>query len=303
MTNLLTSFFSITVGATGSGNATLKNSAIWVGLIISLAIVLALYALRSVGLYMLAKKQGLKKCGLAFVPFVWMYIACKLVGKARIFNKPIENLALIFCIIFAVAEFLTIAYEFIIYFPLFEYSIIRNGATFVGSASGAGEMIKYMSIDETTGIFVAEQILPFGLSIATVNKILDVIYYVSSLFDIASIIITVTVYLNLFRKFWPQHYMLAGLLSVFLGLFPIFVFVIRNKSAIDYAEYMRARYQRYNPYGNPYNNPYNNQQNNGGYNGASAQAPFEDFEDKKNKVPEEPFKDFEDKKKDPFDEF
>ena len=300
MTNLLNSFYSISVGTASSGTMPLKDGVVWVGLAISLAIVLLLYALRSVGLFVLAKKQGIKKAGLAFVPAVWIYIACKLVGKTRFFNKPIEKLALIFTIIFAVSEILTIVYEFIIYFPLFEYAFIHDGAIFVGSASGAGEMLRYMSIDETTGIFVAEQIFPFGLSIGKVNKILDVIYYVSSIFDLASIIITVTVYINLFRKFWPQHYMLAGLLSIFLGLFPIFVFVIRNKPAINYADYMRERYQRYNPYNNPYNNP----QNNGGYNGSSAQTPFEDFEDKKNKTTEEPFKDFEEKnKKDPFDEF
>ncbi len=295
MTNLLTSFYSISIGTT-AGTVPFKSSAVWVTIIITLAIVFGLYALRSVGLYTLAKKQGINNSGLSFVPVVWMYIACKLVGKVRFFNKPIEKIALIFCIVFAVSEVLTFVYNFIIYFPLFEYAVIHGGKTVIGTASQASGMLKYMSVDETTGIYVAEQILPFGMSISTANKILDAIYYISGIFDIASIIISVTVYINLFRKFWPQHYMLASLLSIFLGLFPIFVFVIRNKPAINYADYMRSRYQRYNPYGNPYNNPYGN----GGYNGANSQTPFEDFEKKK----EEPFKDFEDNnKKDPFDEF
>ena len=91
--------------------------------------------------------------------------------------------------------------------------------------------------------------------------------------------------------------MLASLLSIFLGLFPIFMFAIRKKSAVNWADYMRSRYGAYgNPYGNPYNNPYNG----GGNSAENAQTPFEDFEKKK----EEPFKDFEDKnKQDPFDEF
>lgn len=296
MTNLLTSLYSISVGTT-EGTAPIKNGVLWAGLIIGLVIVLALYALRSVGLFVLAKRQGVKKYGLAFVPVLWIYIACKLVGKARFFNKPIEKLALIFTIIFAISEILTFAYNFIIYFPLFDYAVIHGGKVVIGSAGQASEMLKYMSLSQETGIYVANQIYPLGLSISTANKILDGIYYISGIFDIASIIITITVYINLFRKFWPQHYMLAGLLSIFLGLFPIFVFVIRNRSAISWADYMRSRYGAYgNPYGNPYNNPYNN----GGHREPNGQTPFEDFEKKK----EEPFKDFEEKnKKDPFDEF
>ena len=282
MTNLLTSLYSISVGTAETGIVPVKMGIIWAGLGISLAVILALYALRSVGLFVLAKKQGIKNYGLAFVPFVWIYIACKLVGKARFFNKPIENLALIFTIVFAVSEFLTFAYNFIIYFPLFEYVVFHGGKVVIGSAVQASEMLKYISLSDGTGIFTAKQILPFGLSIPTVRVVLDVIYYLSGIFDIASIFITVTVYINLFRKFWPQHYMLASLLSIFLGLFPIFVFVIRNKPAVNWADYMRSRYGAYgNPYGNQYNNPYNN----GGYNGANGapngQTPFEDFEKKK----------------------
>lgn len=300
MTNLLTSFYGISIGTAETGVLPLKMGVLWLGFGISFAIILGLYALRSVGLFVLAKKQGIKNYGLAFVPVVWIYIACKLAGNTRFFNKPIEKLALIFCIIFAVAELLTFAYNFIVYYPLFDYLVFNGGKIIIGTASQAENMFQYLSIDETTGIFVANEILPFGLSIATTNKILDVIYYLSNIFDLASIVITVTVYINLFRRFWPQHYMLASLLSVFLGLFPIFVFVIRNKPAINYADYMRSRYQNFNPNNNPYNNPYNN--GNNGYGAPSGQTPFEDFEDKKNKKPEEPFKDF-DNKKDPFDEF
>ena len=297
MTNLLTSLFSVSISVPEIGTAPVKMGLIWAGLGISLAVFLALYALRSVGLFVLAKRQRVKKYGLSFVPFVWIYVACKLVGKARFFNKPIEKLALIFTIIFAVSEFLTFAYNFIIYFPLFEYLVFHGGEVVIGTLAETSEMGIYLSIDGDINIYTAKQIVPFGVNVITIRKILDVIYYVSGILDIASIIITVTVYINLFRKFWPQHYMLASLISIFLGLFPIFVFVIRNKSAVNWADYMRSRYGAYgNPYGNPYNNPYNNQ-GNGAPNG---QSPFSDFEKKK----EEPFKDFEDKnKKDPFDEF
>ena len=297
--DIVSSILQFALMGSSTGVVSLGKPFVWLTFGIVVATSLAFYSLRSVGLFVLAKKQGIKKYGLAFVPFVWIYIACKLVGKARFFNKPIEKLALIFTIIFAVSEIINLAYDIIVYIPLFEYVVIHGGNIIVGTATKITDLHYYTSIDLMYNVFVAEQIFPFGLSISSINSVLDNKFFIaiSSLFDIASIIVMVTVYINLFRKFWPQHYMLAGLLSIFLGLFPIFVFVIRKKSAINYADYMRSRYGAYgNPYGNPYNNPYNN----GGYNGGSAQTPFEDFEKKK----EEPFKDFEEKnKKDPFDEF
>lgn len=299
MTNLLTSLYSVSISTAETGTVPVKMGLIWAGLGISLAVVLALYALRSVGLFVLAKRQGVKNYGLAFVPFIWIYIACKLVGNARFLNNSFEKLALIFTIIFAISEVLTFAYNFIIYFPLFQYLVFHGGEVVIGTLAETSKMGIYVSIDGYTNIYTAQQILPFGISVLTIKKVLNIIYYVSGIFDIASVIITITVFINLFRKFWPQHYMLASLLSIFLGLFPIFMFAIRNKSAVNWEDYMRSRYSAYgNPYGNPYSNPYNN----GGYNGANSQTPFEDFEDKKNKQPEEPFKDF-DNKKDPFDEF
>ncbi len=306
----MTTTFNAIVGTSKFNTISVQDWHIWSGLGIALAIYLALYVLRSIGLYVLAKKQGVRKAFLAWIPGVWMFIACKLVGNARFFSQPMQNLALLMCIAFSIAEFLTFAYSFLTYFPLIEYAVIRGETIYIGTSAQAGSsLISYMG----TGFFVEKQIYPFGMSARTLYQILDIIYYVSSIFDLASIFITVSVYFALFRKFWPQHYMLASLLSIFFGLFPIFVFVIRNKQPIDYNQYLRARYGAYrNPYGNPYGNPYSGGYGNpyGTQGGASApkepESPFEDFEDKKNKKPRDPFEEFDDKKaknKDPFDEF
>ena len=301
MANLLTSLYSISMGTAETGIVPMKNGIIWAGLGIAFAIVFALYALRSVGLFVLAKKQGIKNYGIAFVPVAWFYIACKLVGKTKFFDKPIEKLAWVFCLVFAGAEILTFVYNFIIYFPLFEYVFIHNGELLIGTYAQGEGMMLYMSISDEVGIFVNKEIVPFGLSVTTINKILDGIYYASSIFDIASIVVSITIYINLFRKFWPQNYMLAAILSIFLGLFPIFVFIIRNKPAVNYSEYMRARYEAYrNSYNNTYNTTYNNPQNNpyGNVNNqpnpnAQKESPFEEFEDKKET--QEPFSEFDKK--------
>ena len=314
----MTSIINAIVTMTGSKATAVQNSQIWLAIITALLVYSALYVLRSIGLYVLAKRQGVKKAYLAWIPCIWLYTLCKVLGNARIFNQPVQSFALLMTILFSVAEVLTFVYGFLLYFPLLEYAIIGGETLYIGSPSQFGnEFIQYVAFDGNTGIFVTKQIYPFGMKIATLDKILTVIDYIVPLFDLASIFITISLYFALFRKYWPQHYMLVSLLSIFItGLFPIFMFVIRKKNPIDFNEYLRSRYGAYqNPYGRPYNpygNPYGNQYGNpyGAQGGQSApqepDSPFEDFEDKKNKKPSEPFEEFSDKKaknKDPFDEF
>ena len=125
---------------------------------------------------------------------------------------------------------------------------------------------------------------------------LNTVYYLSSLFGLVSTIITIFMYVNLFRKFWPQHFIIGAILSV-VGLFGPLVFIIRKKEPIDYAQYLRSRYHYYNPYGGQYGSPYQ-------YGSRPENAPtppphpFEEFAERGEVDPGEPFKEFmeEDKK-------
>ncbi len=313
----MTNTFSAVVDTGNSNFITIQTWQIWSIIGVAFAIYLGLYLLRSIGLYMLAKRQGIKKAFLAWIPCVWLFVVCKLIGNSRFFNQPVQNLALVMCIFFSIAEVLTFIYNFLLYFPLLEYAVIRGETLYIGNSYEVGSsLVPYLNISGGIGIYVEKTIYPFGMSVKTLSNVITIINYISPIFDIASIFITVSVYFALFRKFWPQHYMLVSLLSIFFGVcFPIFVFVIRKKQPIDYNQYLRSRYGAYsNPYGNPYQNPYH-----GGYNGnpygaqggysapQEPDSPFEDFEDAKNKKPKEPFEEFDDKKstkqKDPFDEF
>ena len=98
--------------------ATLSTGLVWTMAIISIVAKIAFYLLRSIGLFVMAKKRGLDKAFLAFIPCVWMYTACKLIGNARIFGFTFEKVALAFCIVFSVGQVLNFFYNFIIYFPV-----------------------------------------------------------------------------------------------------------------------------------------------------------------------------------------
>lgn len=293
----------------------LPSGMIWSTIIISLIITLAFYILRSIGLFVLAKNQKINKAFLAFIPGVWIYLACKIIGKARIFGKTFEQLAIWLGIIFTAFEVLTLAYNIIAYIPLVEYVFVLGKTVHIAESGATSTVLKeYLGM----GIYLDSAFVPYGDSWFAIGYVLGALGLFIDIFDILSIFITVSVYFALFRKFWPQHYMLASLLSVFLGLFPVFVFVIRNKKPIDYNEYLRSRYGTHaNPYGyggayGPYNNPYSNpyqqprrpespfgeyEDGSSSSNGANSRPsePFGEFSGEKEKKQEDPFSDFDKK--------
>ncbi len=275
---------------------------IWTTVGIYFGAMLAFYVLRSIGVYVLAKRQGIKCKVLAWIPCLWFYVVCKLVGKSRFFGKPIENLALLFVIIFSLSQVLAFVESLLVYFPLVG-NFISGREILISSTAleNVGDLYPFSHIIGMRIYYVGEYADPYGMGgIQTVNLILSIIGYVSMFVDLAEIVITISVYFALFRKFWPQHHVLASLLTIFLGLFAPFVFVIRKKEPVNYMEYLRSRYN-YNPYANPYGNPYNNPNsyNNPYNNGQSApkrtEHPFSEFAEKDEVDPGNPFSEFSDK--------
>ncbi len=246
-------------------------------LIISLCLSIAFYVLRSIGIYALAKKQNIKGAYLSWIPFVWVYVLCKLIKDTMIFGFSFDKIALIFCIVFTVGEVLSLAYNVILYLPYVSLFLL-------------GGSIK---INLDTGIISTS-----GLNIpanypTTRHPLMIAMQSISSVLELVSLIILITAYINLFRKYMPQHYILAAVLSAF-GLFPIFAFVIRKKSAVNYADYLRTRYGT--PYNDPYGNPYNNPNNNLNPNNYPPETPFSEFAERGEIDPDDPFSDFSDKK-------
>ncbi len=269
-------------------HATISPAIVWTSVIISLAISLAFYLLRSFGLYAMAKKKELSHAFIAFIPCVWIFTACKLIGKVKCFGSTFERLALLFAIALAVGQGLNFIYNFLIYFPV------------AGNFLAGREMFLVMVTDTTVGVDAYTQgmvhlsgdiygyglVNPYvrlGISQNTIDVILNIIYYVSTLTDIAVLVVTITLYVSLFRAYVPQHYILFSVLSVFLGIFAPLVFAIRKKDSIDYNDYLRQRYNAWYSNGSYYGGPVNN--------GApqAPSTPFEEFAENGEIDPGDPF--------------
>ncbi|MBE7087418.1 MAG: hypothetical protein E7369_03870 [Clostridiales bacterium] len=268
-------------------------TSIYIVLGVVVALVLALYVLRSIGVYKLARnsESNLGKIAfLAWIPFAWIYVAGRLVGKVNFFGKPIKNFALLLVIVFSLTEALNLAYNFIQYFPLVGYYL--NGGEVLFTDAVYNETLGHVLYAFDSGIYVGTNIVYPYSNLGLIGNLLFGIGIASDILGIVSIVMLIFFYIALFKKYWPMHFFAAVIWSIW-GLFPIFVFVIRNKKATSYEEFMKERYQRMYGGGNPFN-PY-------------GQGTYNPYNDNSNpRPPETPYSDFAESGEvdaDPFDEF
>lgn len=254
-------------------------------LAICLAVILCFYALRSVGLFVLARRKSFKFAWLSFVPCAWMYVACRLIEGTCIFGVTFKKLALWATLVFAVGEILSFIYNFFEWYPVIAFFFQGGDVEILTGVAGGA----YVIPDETTFVNVFPSVqLP-------VFKVINVFSYITNLF---TTVVTVFLYINLFRNYWPQHYILASVLS-FFGLFGVFVFAIRNKSEMKYSDYLRSRYGGvYGPYSNPYYRGNGGANGNGGSYEKPPETPFKDFAERGEVDPGDPFSEFSGEDKD-----
>lgn len=262
------------------------------------ALPIVFYVLRSIGVYALSKSQKIKHAWLAWLPLIWVINAGKLMGKVVFGGKEIKCFSLLLFIAFAISELILLFSDFIGLFPLVGYYFqggeiyVSDRQTYEAILSEMGFVPYYFSNYE---IFVRKIIYPYS-NMELISRVLDVLYYVSVPLEILAEVGLIIMYVGIFRKYYPEHYLLATILSIF-GLFGPFVFAVRKRKAVNFNEYMRSRFHSvYGMYQNPYNqnNPYEQNTNNSTSN-RKPRSPFEEFEDNYNK--RNPFDDFDEDKK------
>lgn len=262
------------------------------------ALPLVFYILRSIGVYVLSKRENIKHAWLAWLPLLWVLNAGKLMGKVMFGGKEIKWFSLVLFIAFALSELILLFNEVIGLFPLVGYYLqggeiyFSDKETYEAVLREMGFVPYYFSNYE---IFVRNIIYPYN-NMELISRILDVIYYVDKPLGLITEIGLIIMYIGVFRKYYPEHYLLATILSIF-GLFGPFIFAVRKRKAVNYNEYMRNRFHStYGMYQNPYtqNNPYNQRPNNTASSKRPA-SPFEEFEDDYNK--RNPFEEFDEDKK------
>lgn len=228
-----------------------------VGAIGGVAIWLTLFILQGFGLSAMAKKRGLKKRWLAFIPFANIWYIGKIAGECNVFGQRMKRgglytmLAQIFTTVLCG---LTIAVQV--------YLLVVEGAP------------EYDQFG-----------FPFWINLtgfsAVAYKFYGISQYILPIFQLVYEVFMLILLIALYKRYAHRNYFILSMLALFVPVSRfIVIFVLRNRNGIDYEAYMRARHEAYmrqqqqyggynpyyggynrNPYGNPYNNPYGNTQN------------------------------------------
>lgn len=228
-----------------------------VGAIGGVAIWLTLFILQGFGLSAMAKKRGLKKRWLAFVPFANIWYIGKIAGECNVFGQRMKRgglytmLAQIFTTVLCG---LTIAVQV--------YLLVVEGAP------------EYDQFG-----------FPFWVNLtgfsAVAYKFYGISQYLLPIFQLVYEVFMLILLIALYKRYAHRNYFILSMLALFVPVSRfIVIFVLRNRNGIDYDAYMRARHEAYmrqqqqyggynpyyggynrNPYGNSYNNPYGNPQN------------------------------------------
>ncbi len=240
------------------------------GAIGGMAIWLSLFLLQGFGLSAMAKKRGLKKRWLAFVPFANIWYIGKIAGECNVFGQRMKRGGL--------------------------YTMLAQIFTTVLCGLTIAVQV-YLLVVEGTPEY--DQFgFPFWVNLtgfsAVAYKFYGISQYILPIFQLVYEVFMLILLIALYKRYSHRNYFILSILALFIPVSRfIVIFVLRNRNGIDYEAYMRARHEAYmrqqqqyggynpyyggynrNPYGNPYNNPYGNTQN----------AP---------KPPEDPFGEFE----------
>lgn len=235
----------------------IPHTKIW-GIAIAVALWLVLFVLQGVGLATMAKRRNINGRWRAFCPFVNLYFIGKLVGECSVFGQRVKRAGL--------------------------YTmIVQIIATLYCGALIAAEIYLYNVCGMPTKITLADNPFYFVLdweNLTGFSAVVENFYatsdYILLIIELVYIIFVHLLLIGLYKKYAPKNYMPLGLLSLFVPASRfIIAFVLRNRKAIDYDAYMRAKREAYmrqrqqyggygnpyggygqNPYGNPYGSPY-----------------------------------------------
>ncbi len=229
-------------------------------LAIALLVWLGFFILQGFGLFAMAKKKGLKKPFLAFVPFANLLLIDKLAGDCEIFGHKMKRGGM-YAMIALIAFFITsIAL------------VVSEGILFTKYAD-------CISFNRATGEIFWVGLDSFGAAVYSFYNVWG--NFLSSLFGLAYEILLFVLMISLLKRYTAKNYMVLSMLQLFVPISRyVIIFIIRNNKSVDYDEYKRARYEEYMRrnarYGNPYSNPYGTrgQTPNGS---TQNENPFEEF--------------------------
>lgn len=257
-------FVSISVNSADEAADTIRLA--W---IICLCVAAGLYLIGLLfggfGLMTMAKRRGMEKWWLGFLPFGNTYLLSKLAGETDVLGKRFKRWGLwtmIAEIVFVLVQTVSIVLQ-------------------LGFAKGA-----FYSLQEGGYAFDSELFLQRAPEYAWALQLDTAMMIISSLLGICVLFMFCFLYNSFFRKYYARSPMLMTILCVILPVRGFVSFAVRKNTPVDYDAYMRRRMEEamrrsgYNQGGQGgYNQGGYNQggYNQGGYNQGGSGDPFSEY--------------------------
>lgn len=259
----------------------------WVSLIVSGLCFAIVYIFQSVGLFIIAKREGYRNRWMAFIPFFNTYYIGVCGQKNKFFNLNTKIIAMVT----AILEFVVIAIsvlDLVVQIQVTPYLESHGGTMqFQENFNALRPDLLWARWCYTYLYLVA---LPLEL-----------------VYDFGLILILTC----FFQTYAARRYFLFTITSIFFPVQGILIFAVRKNKGMRYADYMRAVHERmYRQYRNQQNfnqNPYNqNPYDHSPYSNYYNRPPYQNEEQQRQsqEAPEDPFSELgSSKNKGPFDEF
>ncbi len=254
--------------------------------------VAAVYALRTVGLYVIARREGIKNRWMVFIPFVSTYYIAVCGQKNRFLNIDTRIVGLVA----AVLEFLLAGlyvFSIVVSFTVDPYIMYTTGEILPGIESTTTTLNEIDLLAQSPSLGWAVWCYYF----------MDL--YIISWLNLIYMLVMVVLLNCFFQTYSTRRYFLFTVTSVLFPVQGILIFAVRNNKGVNYAEYMRSvqermyrQYRQQNFEQNPYNqNPYDR-------NVPHTDAPYGNTDPSPKGKQDEPFSEFGGTgNSDPFDEF
>lgn len=227
--------------------------------------------LGGLGLNALAKKEGLKKSALAYIPFFNTYFAGKVAGETSFFGMRMKRAGLYA----AICEFV--------------FSALQTASLTLQFFFTKGMYIVY---EEAQGV-VTWQLDPTHMAADDRIKYIaaSVCEYLSTAAFIVACIFLMVAFVALYKKYFARGPVLMAVLSTVLPFRGAALFAVRKNERVNYEEFMRKRReiyaQRY-----PQNPPQNQQSPQNPQNRPPQGDGGDPFEEYKNHPQDDPFSEF-----------
>ena len=222
---------------------------------IGVGLFLVVYVLQSVGLFVLAKREGLPRW-MSFVPFFNSYLLGRAAGDCTFIKLKIKHCG----VWLAVTDLI---YSLACAFSYVPKALLRD---------------YYVPID-----YYSYQYSGYPDSLAWADVADTVMEYVLPILSLVYLFFLIVALFSFFRKYATRNATFFTLASVLFPIKGILIFAVRNNAAIRYDEYVNAQRAAYYRQQQQYEDYRRENHGNGGTSGNAAppKDPFEEFSKEK----------------------